>query len=285
MSCQLISLVVFCCLCLSAAPADPTPADARYLWTSKYVPADAIAARVAVPQGYERTPLERGSFADWLRGLPLKPGNPPVLLFNGERKTRQDIHAAVIDMDTGRRDLQQCADSIIRLRAEYLLSVGKPDQLHFNFTSGDRADFSKWAAGQRPSVNGNRVTWSKRAAADSSYPTFRAYLDIVFNYAGTVSLAKELPSVKPGDPIAPGDIFIQAGTPGHAVIVVDVATHPATGKTVFLLAQGYMPAQEMHILKNLDNPAISPWYTADFGTELKTPEWTFREPVRKRFGQ
>ncbi|MFI5379774.1 MAG: DUF4846 domain-containing protein [Tepidisphaerales bacterium] len=51
-----------------------------------------------------------------------------------------------------------------------------------------------------------------------------------------------------------------------------------------LAEQGYVPAQEMHILKNLADPAISPWHAAVFGPHLKTPQWTFREPVRGRFG-
>jgi hypothetical protein len=40
-----------------------------------------------------------------------------VLLYNGAPKFRQDVHAAVIDIDVGTRDLQQCADATMRLRA------------------------------------------------------------------------------------------------------------------------------------------------------------------------
>jgi hypothetical protein len=53
---------------------------------------------------------------------------------------------------------------------------------------------------------------------------------------------------------------------------MDVAQH-RSGKKVFLLAQSYMPAQDIHILKN---PASqTPWYDADFGSRLITPEWIF----------
>jgi hypothetical protein len=56
---------------------------------------------------------------------------------------------------------------------------------------------------------------------------------------------------------------------------VDVAQHKNSGKKVFLLAQSYMPAQEIHVLKNPDDPALSPWYRLDFGETLRTPEWSF----------
>jgi hypothetical protein len=62
------------------------------------------AARFRLPPA---VPARRGGirqFCDWLRGLPLKPAGAPVLLFNGAPKFRQDVHAAVIDIDVGTRD-------------------------------------------------------------------------------------------------------------------------------------------------------------------------------------
>ena len=53
----------------------------------------------------------------------MKPANAPVLIYTGAQKWRQDVHAAVIDIDVGRRDLQQCADAIMRLRAEWLFAA------------------------------------------------------------------------------------------------------------------------------------------------------------------
>ena len=62
------------------------------------------------------------------------------------------MHLAVIDMDIGERDLQQCADAVIRLRAEYLYGTGQYDKIHFNFTSGFNAQYIKWMQGSRISV-------------------------------------------------------------------------------------------------------------------------------------
>ena len=39
-----------------------------------------------------------------------------------------------------------------------------------------------------------------------------------------------------------GDVFIRGGSPGHCVIVVDMAVHQETGEKLFMLAQSYMPA-------------------------------------------
>ncbi len=80
-----------------------------------------------------------------------------------------------------------------------------------------------------------------------------------------------------------GDVFIQGGSPGHAVIVVDLAVNPRTKEKIFLIAQSYMPAQEIQILKNPNDNRISPWYSVRFGEILETPEWTFRKNNLKRF--
>ena len=60
-----------------------------------------------------------------------------------------------------------------------------------------------------------------------------------------------------------GDVFIIGGSPGHAVIVVDMAVNPETHEKVFLLAQSYMPAQQIQLLKNNNDPDLSPWYSQE----------------------
>jgi len=272
-------------LAVSAGAAGGAPADGTlsYPWRDRTDPDASIERRIAAPAGAARVPAAPGSFATWLRGLPLKPGRPPVLLFDGREKANQEAHAAVVDLDTGDRDLQQCADAVIRLRAEYLFSRGALDAIHFDFTSGDRASYTMWRDGYRPVVSGNRVTWMRSAAADASYRAFRAYLEKVFQYAGTRSLARELAAVPDPADVRTGDVFVQGGSPGHAVLVVDAAAERGTGRTLFLLAQGYMPAQDVHVLRNPTDGALSPWYAADGGETLRTPEWTFRRGDQRRF--
>ena len=54
-------------------------------------------------------------------------------------------------------------------------------------------------------------------------------------------------------------------------------------KESFLLAQSYMPAQQIHILVNLANHNLSPWYelTETDSGYLYTPEWTFEKKELK----
>ncbi len=258
--------------------AGPNP----YAWLSSYDPSNAIEVRIAPPPEFERVSLPAGSFGAWLRGLPLKPGRPPVYLYDGRPKRNQEAHWAVVEIDTGRGDLQQCADAVIRLRAEYLYAHGRRDDIAFDFTSGDEARFSRWAEGLRPVVDGRRVSWRRSGRAEGTYASFRAYLATVFTYAGSASLARELLPVRDASRIEPGDVFIQGGSPGHVVLVVDVALRRSDGRRVFLLAQSYMPAQEIHILKNPLSEA-GPWYDAAFSGRLETPEWTFDAHHLRRF--
>jgi hypothetical protein len=241
-----------------------------------------LALRFVPPAGFVRLSPPDNSFGQYLQNLPLKPADFPVHLYNGQLKVRQSVHAAVVDIDTGDRDLQQCADAVMRLRAEHLFAQKKYDQIHFNLTNGFKMDYAKWRQGYRVRVDGNKTEWYATDSPSISYDSFRKYLDFVFMYAGTLSLSKELKSKAVKD-LAIGDVFIQGGSPGHAVIVVDIAVNGSTGEKVFLLAQSYMPAQEIHVLVNPMMAGLSPWYNADFGEELVTPEWTFRREMLKSF--
>jgi hypothetical protein len=254
-----------------------------YSWHSNYDIKDALFNRIPVPEGFKRTTEKIGSFADWLRFLPLKPGNPDVCLYNGKLKNYQGGHYALVDIDVGKTDIQQCADAVMRMRAEYLYSIKEYELLHFNFTSGHSIGFKKWAEGYRTVIKGNNVSWSKNASPDDSYKTFKGYMNTIFNYAGTSSLSKELKKVSDISDIKIGDVFIVGGFPGHAVLVIDVCVNSVSGEKLFLIQQSYMPAQDIHIIKNLNNAIQSPWYSVRFASDLETPEWTFSKDQLMRF--
>ena len=243
---------------------------------------NTIQQRFQLPQGFVREEESKTSFAFFLRNIPLKPLGSDVLYFDGTIKSNRNVYEAVVDLPIGKQDLHQCADAVMRLRADYFYSQKQYDKIHFNFTNGFRVDFSKWAAGYRIAIKGNKTSWVKTAKPSDSYQTYWKYLETVFMYAGTASLEKELKSINALD-IKIGDVFIKGGFPGHAVIVVDVAVNPKNNQKIMLLAQSYMPAQEIQILKNPNNSSLSPWYAVDFGTSLKTPEWTFSSSQLKRF--
>ncbi len=240
-----------------------------------------VETRFSPPQGFIREEVESTSFAAYLRNLPLKPFGSKVLYYNGSEKS-SDVYDAVIDLPIGTRDLHQCADAIMRLRAEHLWTEKKYDQIHFNFTNGFRVDYAQWMKGKRVGFNGNKTFWKDGGTPSTSYSSFWKYMELIFSYAGTLSLSKELKS-KELKLMQIGDIFIQGGSPGHAVIVVDMVKHPETNEQLFLLAQSYMPAQETQILINPTDNLLSPWYSLDFSGQLQTPEWTFNATDLKEF--
>lgn len=238
---------------------------------------------IPAPGGFTRSVPVEGSFAAYLRALPLKEDNV-LRLHTGAPKPDQGNHVAIVKMDVGNRDLQQCADAVIRLRAEWLWGRKKFKEIAFDFTSGDRFAWTDYAKGVRPQVRGSEVGWKTEGKRSSTYKTFRRYLDVIFMYASTRSLDKELKAVGSAEGIRAGDVFVQVKKPyGHAVIVLDTATDPESGEVVFLLAQSYMPAQEIHVLRNPVDPDRSPWFSAWFGATLVTPEWTFDAKNLKRF--
>ena len=256
----------------------------EYSWTDNYDINTALINRIPVPEGYERVEAVENSLADWLRHLPLKPYDAKMLLYNGREKPRQDVHAAIINIDVGNKDLQQCADAVMRLKAEYHYSRQEYDKIHFNFTSGDNVRFDDWRFGRKPKISGNSVKFTpKTSTADNSYSNFKKYMNMIFLYAGTYSMSQELKKVDVST-IQAGDVFIIGGFPGHAMMVMDIAKNE-DGKTIFLLAQSYMPAQNMHVVKNfnVESEELGCWFSTDFGEILDTPEFTFGRGDLKRW--
>lgn len=230
----------------------------------------SIVERFTLPDGYERISAEENSFAEYLRNHPLKEFGSPILLYNGKEKINK-VHISVFDFPLLKSDLIQCADAVIKLRAEYLYQNKKYSQIKFHITNGMLIPFERYINGERVLVSGNNVTWKSGYKQGSSRDVFDEYLKFIYCYAGTYSLSKESKE-KSIEKIMPGDFFIYGGTPGHVVLVLDVAINKKTGKKIMLLGQSYMPSQEFHILKSYEN--INPWYYIE-DKILKTPEWTF----------
>jgi len=242
-----------------------------------------IETRILAPTHFQRTIANEDSYSRYLRNLPLKPHGSKVKLYDGGTKPNYDTYDAVIDMKIGNKDLHQCADAVMRLRAEYLWNQERYEDIHFNFTNGFRVDYSKWMEGQRMVVKGNKTYWIENSTPSNTYQDFWEYMELIFNYAGTLSLSRELVPVKIED-LRIGDVFIWGGSPGHAILVIDIAENSNTKEKIFLLAQSYMPAQETQILQNPNNSELSPWYSvSEIGVELITPEWTFNANELKRF--
>lgn len=243
--------------------------------------ANTISERYNTPEGFERIDVEDGSFGEFLRKQKLKPYGEKVLYYDGREKPFGNVYDSVLDVEIGDRDLHQCADAIMLLRAEYFYSTGQYEKIKYNFVSGFEAKYSEWMNGARIKIDGENVSYYNATEPSNTYEDFRKFMDIVFAYSSTLSLEKELESIDI-DEMSIGDVFIEGGSPGHAIIIVDVAENEK-GEKIFLLAQSYMPAQQTQILLNPNDDKISPWYSLEGYDKLVTPQWTFVLDQLKRF--
>jgi hypothetical protein len=203
--------------------------------------------------------VDGGPFGAWLLDRKVLPIDVPVTTYEGEVVPHD---ARVIDMDLVPGDLQQCADSAIRLRAEWERSTGKSPMFHA--TSGDEMPWSRFSAGETPYAVGNGLAWKR-----GSTGKWEDWLRLVFTWAGTRSLAFD--TVPVDDPL-PGDLVVHPGSPGHAVVLLDVARdHDAT---YVLIGEGFMPAQSFHVERGpyanwwkFEDGAVSPpWGLLSGGT-------------------
>jgi hypothetical protein len=239
-----------------------------FVWCRQPAPANSNSnihvisklSEIPAPSGFTRVPATEKSFTAWLRDVKIKKDRK-VYLYNGQLKSNQSAQFAVLDIPVGKKDLQQCADAVMRLRAEFLYHHNRLSEISFADNNGKKY----------------------KCPASADRRNFERYLENVFAWCGTASLEKQLRPVKTIGQVEPGDVLIRGGFPGHAVMVVDVATD-TSGKKIYLLAQSYMPAQDIHVLQNPMNKALSPWYeAAGDNSMIYSPEWTFSPKELRRW--
>jgi Domain of unknown function (4846) len=244
-------------------PAESAPDAKRYAWLNSDAgfpkPTGTLAARLATPPGYVRMPLEPGSFAAWLRDLPIAAEGTPVMTHGGEvvRAADDDYVAAVVAIDIGAQDLQQSADVVLRLQAEWLWSRGQKGAI--SYVSATKLDMplSRWEKGQRLIADGPNVFWAvKTKPSELDYAEFRRFLDAVFTWANSTSLALRTKPLEDPKQLSPGDFFLHAKPPGHVAVVLDIADKPS-GERVALLGQALNPAQSIHVLRP---GRATPWF-------------------------
>jgi hypothetical protein len=235
------------------------------------LPAHHLHHRFPEPPGYQRVELEDGSFGAFLRELPLAAPGTPVLSHRGATILHQDHPnlAAVAAIDVGDADLQQCADSIIRLHAEWAFARGRRDH-SYRGASGLELPFSRYLKGERLVYRDKQLSWQSRGKPRrADHITLRDYLDSVFAWANTGSLANQAQKI-PREQLRPGDFFVVPGGPGHAVLILDVAAGP-DGRLALLLGQGFMPAQNFQVLRPAPGQA---WFIVEPADQaVATPFW------------
>ena len=240
----------------------------------------SLSTRIGTPAGYTRTEEEENSLGSFIRNYGVKEHGAKVLLHDGSEKNNQSAHAAVFKLPLENRNLQQCADSVMRMYAEYFLATKQYDRIVFHYSDGFAASYSKWVQGYKIKVTNDKAKWVESSECNDSYESFQEYMRLVFAYAGTYTMKSESKEIELSE-IKIGDVFLKAGSPGHVVMVVDICVDE-NGNKAFLLAQGFMPAQEFHVINNPLHEE-DPWYYVDEVIyPLDTPEYTFGEGTLRR---
>jgi hypothetical protein len=243
---------------------------------------DSIASRVKVPEGFTRAVYAEGSFQHFIQNYPLKKFGAKVINYDGNEYFYQAGHFGILELSVPKNGLQQCADALIRLRAEYLWKQNRKEEIGFEFTSGHYCSWKYYAEGYRPKVKGSKVSFHKKASKDHSKTNFYKYLNLIYTYSGTLSLYNELTKITVSKDLQVGDMLVYPGTPGHIVMIVDKAID-GRGNQRFILAQGNTPAQSVHLLKNPNDSQFNPWYDLQMNAYIEVPGYYFNNSKFIRF--
>ncbi|MDO5979893.1 DUF4846 domain-containing protein [Flavivirga spongiicola] len=233
-----------------------------------------IKTRVNFPKGYKRVVYPKESFQEYLRNYKLKAFGTKIINYDGSEYYWQRGHIGILDIPVPKNGLQQCADALIRVRSEYLWDHNRKDEIGFNFTSGHYCAWKQYAEGYRPKISGNQVTFQKSTPINHSKENFYKYLNLIYMYSGTLSLYNELPKIENAKNLKIGDMLIKGGTPGHIVMICDEVIN-SKGEKLYLLFQGNTPAQSIHLVKNLEDSNISPWYPLKKNAVIPVSNYTF----------
>ena len=220
-----------------------------------------VTTRFKVPKGYTRVQYENGSYAEYVRNLPLKAYGTKMYEYNGKLVENQSWCASVIKTEFHSRGWLQCADCVMQLVGDYLYGKGRYNDIVFQLVGGSKLKFGTWADG------------------DYSRNKYLSFMSSVYCSANTYSLMNQSESVKMNiKDIFPGAYFIMKKDSkhlyGHAIFVVDVAKN-AKGDVAFLLAQGSTPSQDMHIFLNPLHPDDPWYYSSEIGSSFAIPFWAF----------
>ena len=79
---------------------------------------------ISLPPGFTYVDDGDSSYSNWLLDLKLKKSKT-VYLYNGKLKSNQDVQYGVLNIDIGKKDLLQCADAAMKLRADHLFEKAR----------------------------------------------------------------------------------------------------------------------------------------------------------------
>ncbi len=215
------------------------------------------------PAGYRRVAVAAGSFAEYVRGRAVLSDTAVVRYFDGRQVQQGPGSPRVIDLPfLFRTDVEQCADMALRLVSEYFWETGKADSLSFRLQNGQQIEWREWRAGRRLryDAQSDRHVVS-RGAADSSRAAFEGFLYYLFHWTGSVALKRDLRRVSASE-LQPGDLIVQntSGAMGHVSVILDAAVN-GEGERLYLIANGWTPAQSMFIRQPQAGEGVDGWFT------------------------
>jgi hypothetical protein len=234
-----------------------------------------LQERFNPPEGFARADVAAGTFAAWLRALPLKPDGSGVLLSDSSGFLQGAKPAAVLDVPLGNRDNCKTSDAMLLLRGLYLRERGLLAEINFHYLSGFEMPFTKWADGYRVTGSGD-PKWGTAPTEDKddSVAALYKYFETLFsNTNPRAVLAHEM---KTADSLDIGDVIFLYGTgthPVNAAIVADMAVNDASGQIAVILVKGGTGdvSSELYvILNNADTD--DPWCAMSAGETFYTAE-------------
>jgi hypothetical protein len=236
-----------------------------------------IETRFTLPEGYKRVPVQKNSYAYFLRRLPMLPYDA---VSNNSPPESQHVGALnLYPMNNMLKEIQLC----VRLRGEYFFRREQYDKIGFSIVNFQRVFYREFVEGLMMTI-GDKSYSTKQRLGVERYSSFNGYLGFVFINSDINTTLLDVQSVFIND-IMPGDMFIQSGSSGGAVIVLDVAYNPSTGDRIFLLAKNHKPARVAYVLVNpKERWSGSPWYKVKTeGDKIVTPEFVFYKHDLRRF--
>ncbi len=220
-------------------------------------PVATVKERFKPPEGYYRVPVKEGSFAEYLRGLPLRPKGDAVKDYRGRVHVspKDSALAAVIAMEINGEKMLQCMDILIFLYSDYLSAHNNYASIRFPLPDGLMFSLQQWQSGLRPSFSGLHFRLKKEAtpSADTS-DAINRFLRTIYYYSNTQTFYHYYKNVELKN-LRIGDFIVKKGKNGHAVMIVDLIENN-NGHRRALFAQGDTPACALHILSYRDK---QPW--------------------------
>ena len=216
---------------------------------------------------YTRVHLEKNTYPDYVRHLPLKPSGSDVFSWDGQVVHDADSVLAVIDWPRPTK-VQQCADVAIRLNAEFLYKKGNLQNIKYKSLSGVEISFTKWLEGKY-SLNKKTQNVAYKISdqrIENTDEVFEEYLNFVMTYANSASLSRDLKIVFEKN-LIPGDLFIQPnvfekGGVGHVSVILDMCEN-SDGEKLYLFGFGFIPAQDFHLHLPSSQQGYEKWFTLD----------------------